>query len=209
MVATPPPLVTRARRYTRPAKLLHWLMAILVLSQIAVALAMEAAPKDSVEQMEFFRWHASLGVAILLLWPLRVLWRLTHTPPPLPHTIPAVQGFIARQTHYWMYVLLLLLPLTGWAVISTPAPADATLLIGGFLLPPMPGAELLAALLQSVGIAKIGHAHVWLAWTLVVLITLHVAAAALHHFVLRDDVLLRILPYSWHPLCNRLRGCRY
>ena len=90
----------------------------------------------------------------------------------------------------------------------TGMPAFSILLIGGFLLPPMPGAEMLAGLLQSVGIAKIGHAHVWLAWALIALISLHMLAAIFHHFVARGEVVLRIVPQFLHPLCHRLRGSR-
>jgi cytochrome b561 len=181
-------------------------VAALVIAQFCVAFVLEDAPRGTPERALLFSWHATIAVSILALWPLRLIWRILHRPPALPYTVSKAQVFLARQTHYAMYALLLLMPLSGWVMVSSPD--REILLIGGAVLPPLPGAELITSLLAAIGIENMGQLHGWLATALMVLVGLHLLAALLHHFVYRDEIVLRMAPSITHPLLHRLRGSR-
>jgi cytochrome b561 len=118
---------------------------------------------------------------------VRLVWRLCHSVPPAADDLPQWQHRSAEATHALLYVLLFALPITGWANAS--ARGWTIELFGLVTLPRiMPtGAPL--------GL-EIGDIHGWIAYGLLGLVGLHVAAALYHHFWLRDRVLSRMLPHG-------------
>jgi cytochrome b561 len=167
-----------------PAKLLHWLVAVLIFAQIALGLTAKGW-RLSPTKLELFVWHKSVGMLILALVVLRLTWRLANPTPDLPAGTPAWERAAARASHALLYVLMLAMPLTGWIVNSAsgvpfsifwwiPLPA---------IVPPDKHTADLAALVH-------GSLFVLLALVLVV----HVGAALRHHFAKRNDVLARMLP---------------
>ena len=120
--------------------------------------------------------------------PVRIAWRATHRPPPLPADLAAWTRSAAALVHWSFYGLLLALPVSGWMLSSNPARLNPMSWFGLFLIPPLP---------ISGAVARLGHeAHGVLGYALIALIILHVAAALRHHFLLHDTVLGRMAPNS-------------
>src|SRR3981081_1994105 len=101
-----------------PAKLFHWVMAALILAQIALGL-MAANWRVSPTKIDLFFWHKSTGMLILALVGLRILWRLANPTPELPADMAGWERAAARLGHLLLYALMIALPVTGWIVNST------------------------------------------------------------------------------------------
>lgn len=170
-------------RFDPVARLLHWLMAALILAMLFIGVGMVSTVSERYATLVAI--HRPLGVAILCLAALRLANRLRRPAPPLPRDLPAWQGFAARASHLLLYGLMLGLPLIGWAMQS--AGQVPILLYGQLSLPPiLPASPVLHALLRS--------AHQVLAYGLFLLILLHVAAALMHRFIRRDGVFRSMAP---------------
>jgi cytochrome b561 len=174
--------------YTRTAIALHWLVAVLILGAFALGLYMvelELSPT----KLKLYSWHKWLGVTIWMIAVVRLVWRLTHRPPPLP-ALPTWQRIAASTTHVLLYVLVLAIPISGWLFSS--ASGFPVVYFGVLPLPDLVGKDKeLAKLLQSV--------HATLNYTLMAIIVVHAAAAIKHHFVDRDVVFHRMLPLLREP----------
>lgn len=167
-----------------PAKLFHWIMAALILAQIALGLA-AAGWHLSPAKLTLFFWHKSTGMLILLLALLRLAWRLANRVPALPAGMPAWERAAARAGHALLYAAIIALPITGWIVNSA---ANVPLKL--FYLVPLPA--IVAPDKATEDLAKL--AHFWLFALLGALLVVHAGAALRHHFVKRNDVLARMLP---------------
>ena len=97
-------------RYSTGAVLLHWAIALALAFQLALGFSM---PKDE-RGFALFQLHKSVGITILLLTLARLAWRLTHHPPPAVES--GFNGFLAKAVHTLLYVFMVGMPLTGWAV---------------------------------------------------------------------------------------------
>ncbi|MFO1371937.1 MAG: cytochrome b [Candidatus Competibacteraceae bacterium] len=181
----------QAVRYTRIAIGLHWVTAALIVSAFTLGLTvanMEVSP----QKLRWISWHKWLGITILGLTALRLTWRLGHPAPLLPATIPVWQQWAAHAVHILLYGLLFAIPLSGWLFSS--AKGISVVYLGVLPLPDLIGAnESLASQIRAV--------HELLNWTLLTAVAAHVSAALKHHFIERDDVLVRML-----PLMKRKRG---
>ena len=174
-----------ALRYSRVAVALHWAIALLVLSTIPLGLYGANAEGDLARLAKDV--HKPIGILILALTLVRVGWRLGHVPPALPDTMTPALRRIARGTHVAFYVLLLLLPLSGWWM-SSAVPVRHPISMGLFDVPFLPVPR---------GFASAGPAHLVhtvLGFLMIGLAALHIAAALKHHFVDKDAVLARMLP---------------
>lgn len=178
-------MVTAANRYTRTAMLLHWLMALGIVTAFGMGLTMTDMPGITPSKLRLFNWHKWLGVTLLALATVRVLWRLSHAAPPLPTSMPKWQQNVAEYTHYALYVLLFAIPLSGY--FYSLAAGFPIVYLGLIPLPVLidPNPEL-KPLLKAV--------HYWLNMGLAGLVAAHVGAALKHHFIDRDDILKRMLP---------------
>jgi cytochrome b561 len=164
------------------ARLLHWLMAVLILSMLFIGVGMVASVSE--RHAWLIAIHKPLGIAILLLAVLRLIVRLRNPPPPLPADLPAIQKFAAHASHWMLYVLMLLIPLVGWAMLSA----------GGY--PVMLSHSLrLPAIFptNAVAFAVLRHAHAWLAMLLLLTFLAHLGAALYHGLIRRDGVLRSML----------------
>ncbi len=178
------PAQPKTPRYTLPAQALHWLIALLIFGLFPLGLYMSDLPL-SVRKIELYAWHKWFGITVLLLVVLRIVWRVTHRPPPLPDSIPRWQQGTAELMHDLLYLLMLFIPLTGWALSS--AAGVPVVWWGLWRLPSLlPANPALAHLLELV--------HATLNYTLAALVAVHVAAAIKHQFIDRDGVLSRMLP---------------
>lgn len=189
-------MTVAAARYTGVAIILHWLIALMLIGQLAGGFYMHNLPDTEAGlKFELYQLHKSFGVTILLLTLVRLAWRLTHKPPPLPEAMPAWERVAARGAHAGFYVLLIAMPLVGWAVVSSSPFADSvqTYLFGVVHWPHLPFFESVE---DRKGLSHdIAEIHEYLAFAMIGLIALHVAAALKHQFVNRDSVLSHMLPF--------------
>jgi len=173
-------------RYTRTAILLHWLTAALIFGIVPLGIYMHDLPL-SPDKLQLYSYHKWIGVTIFMLVVLRLLWRATHTPPALPASIPRWQQRASQTVHAGLYGLMLATPLSGWLMSS--AKGFKTVWFGVLPLP-----DLVAK--NKVLGETLAEVHEVLSFTLAALVLLHIAAALKHHFVERDDVLRRMLPWG-------------
>ena len=180
------------RRYTAIAIGLHWLIALGVLGLLAIGLAMTQLDLAPMRRFQLYQWHKSVGITVLLLSLLRLGWRLTHRPPPLPATLPPIERRGAHAVHGLLYGLIIGMPLVGWALVSASPFNIPTVLYG---LVPWPHLPVLPDLPDKAPIeAGLKLLHAAGAWILIGLFVLHAGAAMRHHLILRDDTLRRMLP---------------
>lgn len=186
-----------SNRYSAVAIALHWLIALLLVGQIAGGwiASDEATPRAQAFQM--FQMHKSFGLTILALSFVRLFWRLGHKAPALPPGMAGWEIFAARATHILFYALIIAMPLSGWALISTAPYSVTTMYFGLFEVPLLP--ILSEALRNKETHAFFESVHSALVWLTIGLLALHIGAALKHHFINKDDVLARMLPFLKAP----------
>lgn len=164
---------------------LHWLTFALVLALACIGLAMDELPTGKLK-LQVYALHKSLGLTVLGITALRLAWRLLERRPPLLPG-PAWQGVLAVLTHYGLYVLLLLVPFSGWWYNTTAG--FPLKWFGLFKLPPL--GEFDRALKPEAR-----DMHELLFWLLAATIALHAVAALWHHYRVGDRTLSRMLPWA-------------
>lgn len=182
-------------RYTKVAIFLHWLIGLSIIALLALGLVMEDLPQEY--RFFAFQFHKSLGLTVLLLSVFRLIWRLTHRPPPYPNTMKLWEKKAAQFVHFFLYFLMLAIPLSGWALVSSSPRGIPTIWFGLFQWPSIPfWANSENKEVISNNFADI---HGLLAWGAIALITIHFGAALKHQFYNRDDILSRMLPFRRYP----------
>ncbi|HEX5079143.1 MAG TPA: cytochrome b [Geminicoccaceae bacterium] len=171
-------------RYGAVAQAFHWLIAALILFMLGLGYYMEDLPLG-LRKLQLYNLHKSIGISIAMLAALRLLWRLLHPPPPLPTGMRCWERKAAGVVHALLYLMLFVQPLVGF--LQSNAVSFPVVLWGLVPLPPLIGPdERLGETLLTV--------HTVGGNFLALLVILHVGAALRHHFVLKDDVLRRMLP---------------
>ena len=191
-------------RYTKTARILHWLIALAIFGMFALGWFMTELPKEAPKQMAYdlFEWgiytwqlseeasprtfyynlHKSLGITLLALIAIRILWRLTHKPPPILDSHQPWEKKLAKASHYLLYLLMVALPLSG-IVMSTYSKYG----IKWFGVPFIKGLdnnamrEFYVEIHEAIGIA------------ILLLIVLHITGALKHKFIDKDKTLERML----------------
>ncbi|MDE2460378.1 MAG: cytochrome b [Gammaproteobacteria bacterium] len=173
-------------RYGLIAQLFHWIIVVLVILQFVLGFTAHGLP-ISLERLILLARHKSIGITIFVLVVLRLAWRLYSQPPPLPPSSHPLSNTAARLSHALMYALLLAMPPVGWLLSSASHLTVAW--FGLFSLPNLVGPDkrLANAMLLT---------HESMAWLLLATVSVHVLAALWHHFLLKDAVLLRMLPFT-------------
>lgn len=173
------------QRYTRTAMAFHWLLALMIVGSLGVGLVMTDMALSPLK-LKLYNWHKWAGVTILLLSAARLLWRLQHR-PPADAPMPVWQRRAAYAAHGALYLLFFAVPLSGWAYSSA-----AGFPVVWFALLPLPDFvpvdRALAATLKEV--------HHLLAYALGATVLVHIAAALKHQFIVRDELIQRMLPGS-------------
>lgn len=180
-------------RYNSVSVTLHWLIAALIATNFLLAWSMEGylESKDPAAQATgvlLINTHKSVGLTVLALSLGRLLWRLTHGFLPLPPRMPVWQRLLARGTHLGFYVLMIGLPLIGWAMVSADPRRFPIPWFGLFEVPRLP-VPLSRALSE-----QLGGAHGAAATMLLVLLALHVVGALKHQLLDRLPELQRMIP---------------
>lgn len=166
------------------ARLLHWLIFLLVIMQFVTAWSGDALPRESPAKLALEARHISFGFTVLLLTIVRIGWRLGN-PTPTPAAGTRIETLVAHATLGLLYLLLLAIPLSGWVMAGGHGDALAWF-----------GTPLPALVQKGSALGRPAHeAHELLGWVLLALVALHVLAALKHHFVARNDVLRRMRPW--------------
>jgi cytochrome b561 len=169
-------------RYDGVARLLHWSIVVLITIQFVIGWTMPDVHHDT-KPVGLIAWHLGVGATLVAAMALRIIWRLTHRPPP--DALSPILSAASRITHLLLYAALVIVPVLGW--INASSRGWTVNFLG---VVPFPG-------LTPTGSAfgrAMGDVHGVLAWVLFALIAVHVAAALFHRFVLRDQVMHRMLP---------------
>ena len=172
-------------RYTRTAIALHWIIALLLLGQFAFGLLLEDIPRGTPARGYYVNLHKSSGILIGLLILLRLGWRLTHTPPPLPDSMRRWQRHAARASHIALYACMLVLPLSGYLASNFSKHGVKFFNLVRWA-PWGPDDKTLYAVFNG--------AHQVTALLLALLVGVHVLAVAKHMLIDRDGLLLRMWP---------------
>ena len=181
-----------AKRYSAVAMALHWLVAGLILANIWFGWRM--GRMGGLARFETFQVHKSIGVTVLLLTALRVGWRIANPPPPPAVGLSRRERQASRAAHLTLYGLMIVLPLTGWVIVSASAYNLPTLLYGVVPWPHIGPVHDLAPGVRRVLEARAGLLHAYLAWSLAALAALHIAAALKHGLADGDAVMRRMMP---------------
>lgn len=182
-------------RYGTVAVLLHWVIAVLIIANVAIGLDFPYhEPGTPFPPKPLLPLHISLGVSVLLLSCARLAWRLAHRPPPHPPTMRRWEVVLANAAHIAFYVLIVAMPLSGWLILS--AHHDARWLsLFGLPWPPLPMpanvTESTLGVVHDVAVV----AHSWLTIQILsVMLALHVGAVIKHQFFDKHRALQRMLP---------------
>ena len=179
-------------RYSRVAIWLHWIIAALIVLNLLLGFFHEDFDKPVRSAM--MSVHKATGLTILALTLARLAWRLGHRPPPFDPVMKRWEVALARTIHWLFYLLLLVLPLSGWILVSTSG--RVTSWFGLFEVGPLPvsRADDVHDLMEEV--------HELLAYGILTLLALHVAGALKHHLEGHRHLIGRMAPWA------RARGPR-
>ena len=175
---------TERRQFAAFSRLLHWTMAVMVLTMLCIGVAMVASLADYHVLVSI---HRPLGIAILILVVVRFVNRLINPPPPFPAAMPRAERLAATASELTMYGLMFALPLVGWGMLS--AARYPIVLFGSVHLPYiLPHDLLLYAVLRK--------AHTILAYFFVLMFLAHFGAILFHTLIVRDGILKRMAPWN-------------
>jgi len=172
-------------RYSRTAVVLHWVIALAVLGQIAFGWYLQTVPRLTPDRTIFVNIHKSTGLLIGVLILLRLYWRFTHQPPPFPADMPAWEQSAARVSHALLYACMLVMPVAGYAASNFSK--FGVKFFNAVLLPPWgPDDRSVYAVFNAL--------HVTTSYVFVALIAVHVGAALRHLLFPRYGIFRRMLP---------------
>lgn len=186
--------MTIPARYTRTAMLLHWLIALLIIANVLLGLAIERIPDDWIRPV--IDTHKSIGITVLGLVIMRLLWRATHKPPALPADYASWEKRSAHLAHWALYALMFALPISGWLHDSAwkAAPEIPMRWFGLFEWPRFDFIMQLEPVLKEQLHDLFGEIHEWFGLVLYGLFALHVGAALKHQFIDKHAELQRMWP---------------
>lgn len=169
---------TGAERYTQVAIAFHWSIAALIIANLVIGIFHDAIGGMGI--------HKAIGITVLALTIGRIGWRVAHPPPPLPADTPALQRGIAHGTHLALYALMLVMPLSGWAMSSAGPVRRPLTWFGLFDIPYLP---------VDKAVGDTAHAtHETMGWVMIALVALHIGGALYHQFAMRDRLIARMMP---------------
>lgn len=181
-------------KYTRPAIVLHWLIALLIAVNVTLGLLADDLPEGWIRPA--IDTHKSIGLTVLGLVLLRILWRVTHAPPPLPADYPPIERTGAHLVHFALYVVIVGLPLTGWMHDSAfKLAADHPLTLFGLVEVPRIGWIMRIAQPDKERLHDVFFDwHAGFGYALYALFALHLAGALKHQLLDRRRELQRMWP---------------
>lgn len=163
------------------SKLFHWLIALLIIAMLVIGCSLGFTHKTTFQNLMFY--HQSIGVTILILMILRLIWRLCTTTPEYPDSMKPVEKLIAHSMAWLLYLLIFSIIAAGMLMTAYHGYA-IKFWAWPFHLP-------LAA--NKTMSHFFNNAHVFLAWTIAVCVSIHILASLYHHFIRKDDILKRMM----------------
>ena len=174
--------MSNTQQFSLSMRLFHWAMAALIISMLAAGLLMVRSLEPW--QLTILTVHKAFGVVAALLVIARLVNRFFHQIPALPNDLSNLQKFVAKASHWLLYLLLFAMPISGYLMQYFAArPIEV---FGWFRLPAALNVDI-----QTYAVFR--ELHGWLAVALIALVALHVAAALHHHFIRKDNVLKSML----------------
>lgn len=173
-----------AKKYDAVSQFFHWLTVLFVILMLASGFGRDFVPFSARDQV--MDLHKSFGLTILLVTGLRIIWRAFRDAPPLPDTTPLPQKIAAHATHAFIYALLIVLPLTGWMMVSCFGKPLS--FFGAFDIAALAEKDRVRAVITK-------DVHEILAFLLSGLIAAHIGAAVFHHFIQKDGLINRMIPH--------------
>lgn len=178
-------MTSTTKRYPGTSRLIHWVMAVLVLGMIPIGFWMVQDGLGRGLQNFLFISHKNIGTLLLLLVVLRLINRWRNPPSLDPINLAPVQAFAAHMTHIALYGLLVIMPLAGYIRVRA----------GGFPIESLDALGIPALVPRSDALAEAAKAvHFYGSYAIAALLVMHIGAACLHGFVLKDGVLARMWP---------------
>jgi len=166
-------------------KALHWIIVILIINQWVIA--ERAEELKGLAKLQTLGWHKSFGMTILMLAIVRLVWRWMNPVPDLTNETKPWERVLAKVSHVLLYALIFAMPLTGWMMSSA-----RNFPVSWFKLFQFP--DLVAPAEKTFHLMN--DLHHLLFSVLVTVALLHIAGALKHHFIDRNDVLKRMLPFG-------------
>jgi len=173
--------------YGGVTKIIHWLLAICVLTMLTIGIIMTSID-DRALKIDLYFFHKSLGLTVLGLMIIFVLWRFWQPKPQYPTDMPSWEVHAARIVHGLLYVLLIAMPLSGWIMSTAAGHVPNFFGLGPVPTPFIPENRALAGFFNNL--------HTILAWTVGVVLTIHILAALAHHFIQKDGILKRMMGFG-------------
>lgn len=173
--------MSRRNTYTRTSQILHMVIATIVIFMLCVSFFMGDAP-DQYKGV-VYTLHKSFGLTILALMVYRILWISLKGRPSLPKDTPRWEFFLSRSVQYGLYILLIIMPLSGWLMSVAANKSPSYFWLFTAKLPIEPNKALASFMNES---------HEWLAWVIIVFVALHVAGAMKHLFINKDNVVQKM-----------------
>ena len=161
------------------AKFFHWTIAILIIGNLICGFFMKG--------LSLLNYHKIAGLTVLFLFIFRFIFFIFSVKPQLPQTIPLIERFAAFIVKYLLFLLMAVLPITGW-IMSTAYGVPPTIAGHSY---PFPYFSFSSA---DANMAKFIHNS--LAYSIIVILLMHVGGALKHHFIYKDNILRRMLPFS-------------
>ena len=185
------PVPGHKNRYTLVAILLHWISALLIVFMLVLGPFMKRFDIELLWRFELYQLHKSIGISLFLLTLFRLGWRLSHRPPEYEIVLPQWAKTGAAIVHWTLYALLLIIPVSGWALVSTAEFNVPTIFFGMLEIPHMTYLHQNAESFRSLTHLM----HTSLTIILGLLVIGHIAAAFVHSMVFRDKTVERMLPF--------------
>lgn len=180
------------QRYHGIAIGFHWLIAILIMGMLAVGKYMVSLDESDPLRFLLTQWHKSFGIVAMVLIVCRLLWRLTHRPPPLPGHLKTWEMYAAAATHLLLYLLIIVIPVSGWTMVSA-SPLELPTVIFNYIHWPhlapfdsLPNKDEVSSFFAEI--------HEFAGSALILLLVAHIGASLRHQIILHDGVMNRMSP---------------
>jgi cytochrome b561 len=178
-------MTSKTKKYRVPARVIHWVTALLVLGLLPVGALMVRDGLDRSLQNVLFIAHKNIGVVVLILIIVRIAYRMLRPPVLDPVPLPRVQELAAHFTHFALYAMLLIMPLAGYVRVSA----------GGFPIEALDALGIPSFVPRSEALAEFAKAvHYYGAYAIAALVLMHIGAAAYHGVVRKDGIFTRMWP---------------
>ncbi len=183
-------------RYTSVAISLHWLIAFFIIGLLAMGKYMTHLEVDDPLRYTLTQLHKSVGITVLLLALFRFFWRITHKPPALPNSASSFERVASHLTHLLMYLLMVVIPISGWVMVSS-SPLNLETVLYGVI--PWPHISFLTTTPDREMIAEQSALlHMWLGNGILLLVLMHISAALFHQWVRKDQLISRMVVSDYH-----------